>query len=265
MGFSRSSKIFKGIRASTTALGLSDRQLGQIVAYVDRSPTFTKRMKEFEEIGGEIKYSDSDTNYFWLPDKTVYISPANYQNSLPGSDDAYAAELAGVLAHEMWHFISYLKDGVNPNTCASCDEAAAAGVRDEAWAYAQEYVVQCEVNARSGPRVDWMKEGQLEAIQPAVDALPPGSSGDALHLAAMKALLEWSANWTGYVESAGGYFEFYRNEWRKLAKEPPQTIEPRSVKIAFDDEGNVLGMEYRSAGTMIATSVSRDPATGTFA
>jgi hypothetical protein len=265
MGFSRTSAIFSGVRASTTALGLSEKQLGQIVAYIDRSPTFTKRMKDFEEIGGEIKYSGTDTNYFWLPEKAVYISPANYQNSLPGSDDAYVDELAGVLAHEMWHFISYVKDGINPNMCASCEEAAAAGVRDEAWAYAQEYIVQREINGNPGPQVDWMKEGQLEAIRPAVDALPAGSSSAALHLAAMKSLLEWSANWTGYVESAGGYFEFYRNEWLKLAHRPTQTIEPRSVKIAFDDEGNVLGMEYRSAGTMIATSVSRDQATGTFA
>jgi hypothetical protein len=265
MGFPVTSKIFNPIRASTTALGLSNKQVRQIVSYIDRSPTFTKRIREFEEIGGQIRYSDSDTNYFWVTDRTVYISPANYQNSLPGSDDADVDGLGEVLAHEMSHFVTYYKEQLNPNALSSCDEAAAAGVSDEARAYAQEYLVQSEINSTPGPKVDWMKEGQLEAIEEQVATLPAGCSSEVIHNAATKGLLEWAANYTGPIESAGGYFEFYRNDWLKLANQPVQEIAPHSVRIAYDDAGNIKEIEYRSAGTMLATNLSRDPDTGTFA
>jgi hypothetical protein len=265
MPFSASSSVFDPVRASTTALGLTPEQVRAVVAYVNRSATFTARMTEFESVGGTIRYSDTDTNFFWVADRTIYVSPVHYQNGLPGANDADIETLIEVLAHEMSHFVSYFREELNPNNCASCDEAAVMGVRDEARAYAHEYVVQREINATRGEKVDWMKEGQLEAIEPHVAGLSPDADSATVHAAATKALLDWAANWSGPVESAGGYFEFYRNEWLKLANKATQKIEPRSVTIVCDAEGNILEIKYRDRGTLVATTVARNAATGVFA
>jgi hypothetical protein len=267
MGFSVDSPVFQRLLATQASPGLSKDQLREIVRYIDRSPTFTKRIVEFENAGGRFEYSESDTNFFWVLDEkpVVYVSPASYRSSSVGAEDADINGLTEVLAHEMSHFISYFKEKLNPNGLSCCDDAAAAGVRDEARAYAQEYLVQMEINATPGPQVDWMKEGQLEAIEPEVGRLPPGCSTQVLHEAATNALLDWAANWTGPDESAGGYFEFYRNEWLKLAKKPAERIEARSVKMVRDSRGNIKGMEFRRAGTLVATTVNLNPASGTFA
>jgi hypothetical protein len=165
--------------------------------------------------------------------------------------------LVEVLAHETSHYLTYFKEKLNPNDLGACDDAGAAGVRDEARAYATEYVVQTEINRTGEPQVDWMKRGQLEAILPRVQRLPPDATPEAVLTAATCGLIEWAANWTGPDESAGGYFQFYRNEWLKLAEKPTETIELRSVKMTHDDEGTITKVAFRRAGMMVAVDIGQ--------
>jgi hypothetical protein len=154
---------------------------------------------------------------------------------------------------------------LNPTDCSACAYAGAAGTRDSARAYATEFVVQTEINRTAGPRVDWMKRGQLEAIGPQVKRLPPEATPEAVLTAATCALIEWAANWTGPDEGEGGYFQFYRNEWLKLDEKPTETIEVNSVKIAHDEDGTITRVSFRRAGTMVAVDIGRSLDTTTLA
>jgi len=255
MAFSSNSPVWAPVRSSSIALGLTAQQVRRVVNYINRSPTFLARMLEFEAAGGQLTYSEDSTNCFWITDKRIYVSREQFCNSKPRANDADVETLTEVLAHEMSHFVTYFQEGLDLTKAASCDECAAAGVRDEARAYAHEYLVQREINQTPGDKVDWMKEGQLEAIAAGAGAAAPdGAAVD--HAAATRALLDWAANWTGPVESAGGYFQFYRNYWlEKVAEKPTQDIDANSVKITTDPQGNIANVEYKRSGSRVATSL----------
>lgn len=262
------SKIFDHLRAKRTPAGLTDAQLRRITAFIARSPTLTTRMNDFEAEKGCLCYSDSGTNYYHrneagLP--CIYLDPGMYRNSVAGAEDANVESLVEVLAHETSHYLTYFKEALNPNECEACDDAGALGVRDEARAYATEYLVQSEINRTSGPQVDFMKTGQLEAIRPRVDLLPANASAQDILKAATCALIEWAANWSGPDESAGGYFEFYRNGWLKLADKPTEKIEGDSVRITHDEDGVISKVSFRRAGIMVAVDINRNLDTTTLA
>jgi hypothetical protein len=254
---SSSSPIWALVRSPKSPLGLTADQVRRIVRFVNRSPTFSARMREFEAANGQLTYSDDGTNCFWITDKRIYISREQFLNSTSRANDADIETLTEVLAHEMSHFVTYFKEGLDLASATSSDEAGAAGVRDEARAYAHEYLIQLEINKTAGDKVDWMKEGQLEAIEAHAGAITPGADLLDIHAAATMALLDWAANWTGPVEGAGGYFQFYRNYWREnVAGEPKQDIDPNSVKLTTDSEGNISHVKYGLSGTLIATSLA---------
>ena len=256
MTISSSSRIWALVRSPKAPLGLTARQVKRIAGFINRSPTFAGRMREFEAAQGQLTYSDDGTNCFWITDKRIYISREQFLNSKPNGDDADIETLTEVLAHEMSHFVTYFKEGLDLAAARSPDEAAAAGVLDEARAYAHEYLIQLEINATAGDKVDWMKEGQLEAIEAHTAGMAPDASTAGIHAAATMALLDWAANWTGPVESAGGYFQFYRNYWlEKVANKSGEDVDPDSVKIATDEQGNICSVEYCCGGTTIAKTL----------
>ena len=253
------SNVFAGVRAGdATPAGLTDRQLKRITDYIARSPTLAERMHDFEARKGCLRYSENGTNYYEtlglheLPPEEqmpcIRLNPGSYRNSGAGAEDADIESLVEVLAHETSHYLTYFKEKLNPNDCTACDEAGAAGSRDEARAYATEYVVQNEINRSGEPRVDWMKKGQLEAIQPSVAVLPADATSEQILHAATCALVDWAANWTGPDESAGGYFQYYRNEWLKSAEKPTETIEVRSVMITQEEDGTITKVAFRRGG-----------------
>jgi hypothetical protein len=259
MAFGAHSRVFEKLRAGAVPGGLTDEQLKRAAAYVARSPTLTARMDDFEAAGGRLAYSENGANYYETVDERpcIRLDPRSYANSAPGVQDANVESLVEVLAHETSHYLTYFKEKLNPNDCGACDDAGAAGVRDEARAYATEYVVQTEINRTGGPSVEWMKKGQLEAILPRVRRLPPDAPREEVLHAATCGLIEWAANWTGPDESAGGYFQFYRNEWLKLAEKPTETIEVRSVSITQDDDGTITRVAFRRAGMLVAVNIGQ--------
>ena len=260
MTFPSNSRIWTLVRSNAAnRLGLTAQQIRRATDYITRSSTLTAKMLEFEAAGGQLKYSEDGTNCFWITDKGLYLSKELFCNSAPQQHDVDVAVLIEVLAHEMSHFETYFKHGFSPSNGESCDDAATAGVRDEARAYALEYLIQCEINETAGDKVDWMKEGQLEAIRAALEGLPPDSSQAAIHAAATRGLLDWAANWTGPVTTAGGYFQVYRNHWLKeVASQPTEDVD--AVKFTIDGAGNIVGVEYACAGTLIAKALSSDRA-----
>jgi hypothetical protein len=265
MAFGPQSRVFEKLRAGAARGGLTDAQVRRAAAYVARSPTLTGRMDDFEAAGGRLAYSENGANYYETVDERpcIRLDPGLYANSAPGAQDANVESLVEVLAHETSHYLTYFKEKLNPNDCGACDDAGAAGVHDEARAYATEYVVQAEINRTAGPSVDWMKKGQLEAILPRVQQLPPEATREDVLHAATCGLIEWAANWTGPDESAGGYFQFYRNEWLRLAAKPTETIELRSVRITQDDDGTITRVAFRRAGMLVAVNIGHGLDTAT--
>ena len=255
MPFTSTSPVWAPVRSPGIALGLTAQQVRRVVNYINRSPTFLARMLEFEAAGGQLTYSEDNTNCFWITDKRIYVSREQFCNSRPRANDADIETLTEVLAHEMSHFVTYFQEGLDLTKAGTCDECAAAGVRDEARAYAHEYLIQREINGTAGDKVDWMKEGQLEAIEACAGAAGC-DAGTVDHAAATRALLDWAANWTGPDQSAGGYFQFYRNYWlEKVAEKPKQDVDANSVKITTDAQGNIANVEYKCSGTRVATSL----------
>lgn len=260
------SKVFEKLRASDkTPAGLTGEQLQQITALIARSPTLTARMDDFEAHNGCLCYSESETNYYTtigreLPAEQrmpcICLNPSMYANGTEGAE-ANIESLVEVLAHETSHYLTYFKERLNPNECKTCDDAGAAGSFDEARAYATEYVVQREINRTGEPHVDWMKEGQLEAIQPRVERLPANATSEEILTAATCALIEWAANWTGPDRSKGGYFQYYRNAWLTSDQKPTQSVELDSVKVTLDSDGNIAKVSFTCAGAMVVADIGR--------
>jgi hypothetical protein len=266
MSISIESSVFDQVRASArTPAGLTEGQLKRITAYIARSPTLTARIDDFEAAKGSLRYSETGTNYYETltapnapPNERIpciRLNPGSYRNSAAGLEDANIESFVEVMAHETSHYLTYFKEAMNPNDCAACDDAGAAGTRDEARAYATEYVVQTEINRTPGPRVEWMKRGQLEAIQPRVRLLPADATPEAVLAAATCGLIEWAANWTGPDENEGGYFQFYRNAWLALVEKPAETIEVNSVKITHDDDGTITRVSFKRGNTLVAVDI----------
>ena len=262
MGFPISSSVFNGLTARLVANGLSDVQLERIVSLIDRSRIFSRRIREFEEAGGQIEYEDTAKNYYWnnkgVP--TVYVSPA-YKNG--GEHPPDVDELAKVIAHEMSHFETYEKEKFSTNNAADEDDCGAAGCRDEARAYALEYLVECEIN-RIEPVVTWTDEDQATLAQRAIDALPGGARTEQAMLdSATLKLLDWAANWTGGTIDAGGYFQFYKNHWRTHLKPPQEAVTLRDIAMRCDPQGNINEIDYTMENGS-KTALVLDPGSGKF-
>ncbi|HEX2827334.1 MAG TPA: hypothetical protein VHP37_13380 [Burkholderiales bacterium] len=264
MPFSPSSPVFELLRAETTEGGLSDGQLRDLVAYVERSPILERRLTGFERVGGRIVYNTDEVNCYWLDRSTEPPGPPTIYLAASFLETADIAGMVQIVAHELSHFETDAgtAGGFNPNAMVNKDVAAAAGCRDEARAYALEYLVQQEIN-RTQPRVDWMARGQEAAIRSGLDTLPADEHDEIRRLdAATRTTIAWAANWTGADPKAGGYFQFYQNEW--LRTNPPGgTAAASKVELVCDASGNIVKLEY-VAGAEGARIVILDPAVGGF-
>jgi hypothetical protein len=237
------SPIFADVR-QPVAGGWTDTQLAEIVGFVHRSAIFTRRIGDFERARGRIRFETADRNYFWQENGVpfVYLAP-RYKNAEGKSADLQT--IAQVLAHEMSHFETCFGEaGLNSNNAPDENAAGAAGVCDEARAYALEYLVQREINATE-PHIAWVTKEQEAAARRALDALS-GSMDEAEQLdAATLTMLDWAANWTN-EESQGGYFQYYQNEWLRVSA-PGRNIVSRRVKLTCDDSGRITQVEFEDA------------------
>jgi hypothetical protein len=150
---------------------------------------------------------------------------------------------------------------MNPFNEPDENAAGCAGVRDEARAYALEYLVQREIN-ETEPKVDWLQEEQEKGCRVAIEALAPGS-GELDQLdAATVAIVNWAANWTD-DESKGGYFQYYQNFWL-TAKSTGRSVASREVDVRFDGEGNIFEVTFRDVEQDKRRRAVVDPMIGRF-
>ena len=264
MSIETSSRIFDAIRERALPGGLSDAQLAEIVGYIARSAIFRRRTSEFEAARGRIEFEKEEKNYFWdnagVP--TVYLAPS-YKNDNPAGSSADISSITQVIAHEMSHFETYFPTGIgiNPNNEPDENSAGAAGVRDEARAYALEYLVQHEINA-SEPRLNWLQPSQEEGCRAAISALPPGAGEIEQLDAAALAILNWAANWTD-DESKGGYFQYYQNYWL-TANSKGRAIASNAVDVRCDGDGNIFEVVFTDVQEGRRRRAVIDPAIGRF-
>jgi hypothetical protein len=176
-------------------------------------------------------------------------------------------EFASVAAHEMAHYMTYYRTHFNPSDLATSDAAAIAAVWDEARAYALEWFVQREINSTPGPKVNWMKPGQREALERRLAAADAIDRSDltletiekVLNTAA-DALWCWAAKWTGGRDDDICYLQSYKNQWFDVARATPNyviteancDIDLDSIEATYAADGTVTAIAYRDdKGTVV--------------
>lgn len=258
-----SSSIFELVREKALEGGWSDAQLAEIVGYVARSAILSRRLAVFEATRGRIDFDKEDRNYFWDNDgvPTFYLSP-RYKNQPDGSG-ANVSVITQIIAHELSHFETYFPTGVGTTLSRQPDEnaAGAAGVRDEARAYALEYFIQREINATE-VGVDWLLEEQEAGCRTALAALPAGAGEIEQLDAATLAILNWAANWTD-EESKGGYFQYYQNYWLTV-QETRRSVASREVDLRCNADGNIFEVTFRDVEQDRRRRAVIDPVIGRF-
>ena len=256
MGFTVDSPVFQALRGRGK---LSKRNLEQIVAWVERSDVWTCLLEDFIAHDGAFLYSDDEKNYFWtvetLEGKRVPTINVSIEYKGPEAD---IVQLAGVMCHELAHYVSFYRCDFNPNDQDTSDLAAIVAVWDEARAHTLEFLVQEQINRHGEPAVDWMKEGQREAIEESRSSFvePHGPTLDLEHIEAAlergsHGLWLWTALYVGPDPTKPCYLQYYNNCWFDAAEELQRlgkyTLNEARYEIALSSiDANVHGENLES-------------------
>lgn len=256
---------------------LTNRQLTSVVRWVNRSPIWKCLLDDFVDSGGVYQYAEGETNYYWTLDtpEGKRLPTINVSTEYKGAG-ADLVQLAGVMCHELAHYLSYYRCGFNPNNEESSDRAAVMGVWDEGRAHTLEFIVQDQIDSGAEPTVEWMKEDeQGDAIEASrMSVLQPLSAEVNLENieAAMEngahLLWQWVAKYTGPDPTKSCYLQFYKDCWFDAMEEAQRRGELTLKEQRFDvdrpsiaaqlSDGKLLGISYNGGARAVRYAWASD-------
>jgi hypothetical protein len=276
MAYTIDSPVFQPLRGRRK---LSNRHLAQIVEWIDRSEIWTCLLDDFVEHDGVYQYSEDTKNYFWTVEtpEGKRVPTINVSIEYKGTH-ADVVQLAGVMCHELAHYVSFYRCKFNPNNQETSDLAAVVAVWDEGRAHTLEFLVQEEINSQGRATVEWMKEGQREAIENSraslIEAIGPDP--DLEHIEAglergAHALWQWSARYVGPDPTQPCYLQYYKDCWFDVAEELERrgeyTLKEKRFDVAVSSiaaklrDENIEGISYDGGPQPVRYAWARDLAT----
>ena len=250
MAYTIDSPVFQALRGHRK---LSNRDLARIIAWIDRSEIWTCLLDDFVAHGGLYQYSDDEKNYFWTVEtpERKRVPTINVSIEYKG-DNADIVQLAGVMCHELAHYVSFYRCDFNPNNQDTSDLAAILAVWDEGRAHTLEFLVQEQINRDGEPTVDWMKEGQREAIENGGASLTEVIGSD-VDLERIEAALErgahrlwlWAALYVGPDPTKPCYLQYYKNCWFDAAEELERRGDYTLKEQRFDIAASSIAAKLR--------------------